>query len=207
MGKFIDITGTKYNHLTAIRFIDERDHGGVVWEWQCDCGKKIFRSALHIKSGATKSCGCARTKNNKEKATIHGMIGTREYRSWIEMKARCRGKDDVSLKNYKERGIFVCERWVNDFSAFMVDMGPRPLGMSLDRIDNDKGYFPENCRWATQKEQLRNTRRTVRVIIDDVEMCLKDACKHLGMNYDCVRSRIRKGISVYQSLGIAHESA
>lgn len=186
-----ELTGTRFGNLTAIRLVGRDRHGIRVWLWHCDCGKEIARISCHIKGGRQVSCGCHRDRQSRLRIT-HGKSKTRTYRAWIEMKSRCQGKDAICREHYVRRNIRVCRRW-RKFPAFLEDMGECPRGLTLERIKNDEGYKPGNCRWASQADQLRNTQRTVRVLVDDREVCLKDACVITGANYDRVRSRIRGG--------------
>jgi hypothetical protein len=194
VGTAEDFTGRKFGRLTAVRIGGHNDFGVRLWLWRCDCGIEIERPSGPIKQGRQVSCGCHKNEQSRLRAK-HGKWETRTYRAWIEMKARARGKDDSSKKNYLDRGIGVDPRWQRDFAAFLSDMGECPDGLTLERIKNDVGYQPGNCKWATQGEQTRNTRRTVRVRVEDREMCLKDACAMAGVNYDRIRSRIRLGKS------------
>lgn len=130
----------------------------------------------------------------------HGQWKTRTYRAWAAMKSRVRGVDDIAVKHYVDRGIEIDPAWSYSFVVFWKDMGDCPPKMSLDRVDNDKGYGPGNCRWATQKQQVSNTRRTVWVIFGNREMCLKDACAEAGLSYELVRSRIRYGATPQEAL-------
>ena len=199
MGAPENFTGRRFGRLTAL-YLSWRDYSGLrQWMWRCDCGKEIERPSAPIKAGRQVSCGCHKNEQSRLRAR-HGRSTTRTYRAWIEMKARCRGKDEVSRKNYLGRGIKVAPRW-NKFEAFFSDMGECPPKMTLERIDNDGDYRPENCRWAFQRDQLRNTRRTIKVLVDGKEMCLKDACISVGANYDAVRSRIRLGAHPQAALG------
>lgn len=195
MGAPEDLTGKTFGRLTAIRLCSERDQFGFrVWLWKCSCGAEIERPSGPIKKGTQVSCGCNKIEKRKAAAT-HGMHSTRTYRAWIAMKARVQGRDDDDRKNYGDRGIVVHEPWLEDFPAFLRDVGECPEGMSLDRYPNNDGnYEPGNVRWATQQQQVSNTRRTVWIRFGDVEMCLKDACAAKGVNYDRIRSRIRSGI-------------
>lgn len=141
---------------------------------------------------------------------IHGKSNTRTYRAWIEMKARTGGKDESSREHYRDRGISVCFKWKSSFVEFLNDMGECQPGMTLDRINNNGDYRPGNCRWVPQSQQLRNTRRTIRVVISGEEMCLKDACALVNVNYECVLSRIRSGIdpqrALYEGRPVGHHA-
>lgn len=117
---------------------------------------------------------------------------TREYRTWNGMKARCLNKNNPNYHRYGGRGITVCESWMS-FSNFINDMGKCPPGMSIDRIDNNGNYCPENCRWADRKTQNRNTRRNVFIEINGEALCMLDAAKAAGLKMPVVRSRLRLG--------------
>lgn len=182
-------SGETYGYLTAIKKTEEKYLNSYKWLFSCICGKTVSLAPSHV-MGTQKSCGCLQRANPHK---THGMATSPEYRSWREMKSRCDGKDEVSIKHYVNRGIKFCESW-ESFEIFYRDMGPRPTGTSLERINNNLGYSAENCRWATQSEQLANTRRTIRVSVDGLEYCLKHACALRGVSYDKVRSRVRKGM-------------
>lgn len=192
MPRGIDLTGERYGRLVAMCLSERDSHGVRLWTWRCDCGRQLDRVASPIRSGRVVSCGCHKDEQSRLRAK-HGMWNTRTYRAWIEMRARVRGKDRTSIECYRDRGINVDARWNDSFEAFLADMGECPGGMTLGRINNDGGYVRGNCRWETQAQQCRNTRRTVRVTVSGTEMCLKDACAELAVNYDRVRSRIRLG--------------
>lgn len=204
--KSVIIPGEKYERLTALSKTRTVRFGARLWRFRCDCGNEVLLSASAV-LGDQKSCGCLKreTKPNLR----HGFCKTsaddaedRTYRTWQLMNARCRGSGLKSEKHYRARNIIVCDRWSGSFEHFLSDMGLKPNGMTIERIDNNGNYEPGNCRWATQAEQLRNTRRTIRVGVGGREMCLKDACEALGVNYSCARSRMRRGQTVEQALGL-----
>lgn len=117
------------------------------------------------------------------------------YSTWLSMRRRCNNKNDAHYHNYGGRGITVCERWQNSYQAFAEDMGERPAGFSLERIDNEKGYFPGNCKWACRKEQQRNQRRTIKIIIDGVEYLAIDLAEKSGVKVDTIVRRAKLGYS------------
>lgn len=123
---------------------------------RCVCGSEKSYDAYKIKTGATRSCGCLRNKHIGDGNRKHGYFGTPTYRSWAAMKRRCTDPNNNRYKYYGGRGIMVCNEWLDSFNCFLSDMGERPEGKTLDRINPDGHYCQENCRWATAKEQRNN---------------------------------------------------
>lgn len=128
--------------------------------YECDCGNKKLCFDSNVRLGKTTSCGCYQKKRIKETNTTHGMCELPEYSVWCTMKARCSNPNSEKWPDYGGRGIKVCERWMK-FENFIFDMGRRPSGTSIDRINNNGNYEPKNCRWATPLQQRHNQRRTV----------------------------------------------
>jgi hypothetical protein len=133
--------------------------GTTKWLCLCECGVEKFVGSQNLRNGSTQSCGCRRKILNKESKTTHGYTKTRTYRSWSQMKNRCMNPNYINYSSYGGRGIRVCDQW-DKFENFLKDMGERPPGTSLDRINVNGSYESKNCRWATIKEQAQNKRKT-----------------------------------------------
>jgi len=166
MGIKINLVGKKFGRLSVISeappYKAPSGRMYIMWNCVCKCGNKrtLRTSALTSKSSRTKSCGCLSAELSSKRNTTHSMSKSRTYTSYAAMKKRCTNKNDPTYEKYGGRGITVCERWLHSFQNFYEDMGERPLNTSIDRIQNDKGYYKENCRWASKSIQQINRRKT-----------------------------------------------
>lgn len=149
--------GKRYGFLTVTEFAGNGAYGAARWKCVCDCGEARVIDGTGLRAGRNKSCGCKSPKFTSEQLTTHGLSKSRIYSIWQGMMYRCSDKcKDISRKNYYDKGIRVCERW-HTFENFVADMGVPADDLTMDRIDNSKGYEPSNCRWATHKQQANNS--------------------------------------------------
>lgn len=159
MGKKLDLRGKKFGRLVVVERSHQDNHNKYHWRCNCDCGKETLVVTGQLINGRTKSCGCLHKEVVSKTFTTHGLSKIPEFDVWAALIQRCTNKNNKKYSDYGGRGITVCDRWINSFEAFYHDMGPRPSpDLSIDRMDNDRGYYPENCKWATDKEQAMNKR-------------------------------------------------
>jgi hypothetical protein len=203
MSKVRDLTGQKFGRLTVVSLDSVTKHRKAKWLCKCDCGKSHIVDGASISAGKTKSCGCLRReatiKRNIGLLKRHGMHGTPEHYTWNSMRQRCENKNAPNFKRYGGRGISVCERWA-EFENFLADMGERPDGLTLDRIDNNGDYTPENCRWATRSQQQRNRSNTCRLTLNGLTLDIYEWAERTGIKRKTIYSRICSGWSTEKAL-------
>ncbi len=198
--KPIDISGQRFGRLLALSSAESTPKG-VMWNCKCDCGSACTVLGSHLRSGNTNSCGCLHRERILLVATTHGYTHTSTYKTWGSMKQRCLNPKNPSYKNYGGRGIKLCERWMS-FGAFLSDMGPRPKGKSIERLDNDGNYEPSNCAWATIREQANNCRKNRFVEFRGNTVSISEAHRisqskiRLALVYD----RIQRGWTIDEAL-------
>lgn len=159
MPKFKNVSGQRFGRLLAIDSLAGSRTARRKWRCLCDCGQEAFVDTCKLLSGHTRSCGCLQRDSVAAKSTTHGGQRRSEYSTWKGIKSRCFNPNSPAFANYGARGISMCPEWADDFSAFLRDMGPRPsVHHTVERKDNSLGYSPDNCLWATRKEQSRNKR-------------------------------------------------
>lgn len=204
MGSFIDLAGQKFGYLTVVEKTNKRSStGSVMWLCLCVCGKHHEVRSTSLKDGTTKSCGCYFLDVAKHKGLAkktHGMTGSRVYASWTNMKDRCLNKNNKKYKDYGGRGITICDRWKNSFENFFEDMGDRPKGYSIERMDVNGNYEPSNCKWANAKEQQNNRRNNLIIEYNFQRYTLQQLCDLLGKNSDKVGQRLKRGDSIEWAL-------
>lgn len=189
--------GKKFGRLTVLEECKERDkHNKIMYKCVCDCGNISIINGSNLRSGNSKSCGCVNHEPNNHNFK-HGKIHTRLYRIWHGMKNRCYNTSNKDYKNYGARGITVCDEWKDDFMAFYNWSMSNKYNdiLTIDRIDNNKGYSPTNCRWVDITEQIRNRRNTLYVTYQGKTKPLIEWCEILNLNYSTVKGRYYKGVT------------
>lgn len=172
---------------------------------RCDCGQETTLRANSLRPGGTLSCGCLAREISIELGRrlniTHGKSLMPEFNIWKAMRERCRRENGPAFQHYGGRGITVCERWERSFEAFLADMGKRPTPKhSIERRDNDAPYSPENCVWASQAEQCRNTRRNNRLTLNGETLCLTDWAQRLGTVPQTIQGRLLRGWPIERAL-------
>lgn len=186
----IDITGTRYGRLVAIKRVGTSG-GHALWLCVCDCGVECEKTLGKLRFGWTTKCG-----HKCQLSIRHGYAKKGDYNAtymaWANMKSRCNNPKNPMYKYYGMRGIKLCKRW-EIFENFLEDLGDRPHGKSLDRIDNDGNYSPDNCRWADINQQLMNRRNSIYLIVGGKRVSLLELAKKHGVNYNTAVIRYNKG--------------
>ncbi len=207
--RIVDISGKRFGRLVALRFVG-RVNGRTLWRCKCDCGKETITGYSNLYSGITRSCGCLGDESrkinnvNKRRRVSHdfvfeGNLDNHPLRLiWKSMLMRCNNPHVKNYNNYGGRGIKVCDRWSGNlgFENFVKDMGERPDGTTLDRIDYNGDYEPSNCHWATSDEQANNRTDNIYIIVGGRKITAKQFCKALGLNYWVAIKQIQRGYDI-----------
>lgn len=172
------LIGKRFNRLEVIAFDSISKNGHSKWLCRCDCGNELVKFATNLRKGHTQSCGCLQKEQTSKAKKTHGMRNTPTYKTWCSMKERCLNENSPAYQGYGSEGIKIHQPWVDSFEEFLKDMGERPLGTSLDRIDPHGDYTPENCRWVDASNQAFN--KTLKV---------NNTSGKTGVKFDSKRNR------------------
>lgn len=192
MSKLINLIGQKFERLTVVERATNTSAGKTRWLCKCECGNHKTVLGEHLKNGHTKSCGCFKKEKFKPKIK-HGLTHTRLYNIWASMKSRCYNKNNQkNYKDYGERGITVCDDWKNNFNAFKkwAYENGYSENLTIDRIDVNGNYEPNNCKWSTVKEQANNKRTNHFVAYQGEMHTLAEWCRKLELDYNVIIKRI-----------------
>lgn len=185
--RFQDLTGQTFGRLTVLGYVGKSPRRTSLWLCKCGCGAETMASSTNLKGGRHKQCGAHRNRTGDR------LSRTAEYLVWASMKTRCNNSKRKAYPYYGGRGIKVCPEWESSFAAFLRDMGPRPSEFhTLDRIDNNAGYSPENCRWTTKREQRLNQRRTRRYRYGGLNLTMMEWSERTGIRFSTLESRVFK---------------
>ena len=192
--KQLNLTGKRFGKLVVIKTAGKTKNGAYLWQCKCDCGNEIIANVGNLKNGHTKSCGCLRVDRCKTNFTKHGLEHTRLYGIWSDMRLRCYDEKNIAYHRYGGRGITICDEWKNDVKAFYgwATANGYKDSLTIDRIDNDGNYCPENCRWATVKEQASNRRSNIFVTHNGKTQTMKEWANEVGIPYKVVWARMQK---------------
>jgi hypothetical protein len=194
-----NLAGQKFGRLTAISFIRKPSGNKmrVYWNCKCDCGKEVCTMAKHLVRGQTKSCGCLKIKHGHSNP---GGKHSGTYNTWDNMLARCKNPNANNYEYYGGKGISVCERW-KDFKNFLDDMGERPKGMTIERKDSNRNYEPENCKWATYKEQNNNLSKNIRITHNGETKTLSEWGRIFNVKPGTIKHRHARGRDISKKAG------
>lgn len=191
--RIINLVGLKFNRLSVIEFSHLKS-GRSYWLCQCDCGTEKIMRADGIKTSV--SCGCYQI----ERVTKHNLSRSPEYKVLKSLIQRCVNKNCPAYPDYGGRGIKVCDRWLYSFEAFFEDMGKRPKGHSIERIDNTGNYEPSNCKWATQQEQVNNRRSNTLLTCNGKTQTIAQWKREMGLKRNNIEERLKHGWSIDQAI-------
>lgn len=192
-----NLKGKKFGRLKVDKMIYIKN-GHIYWKCKCDCGNDCIVKGYSLKSGNTKSCGCLQKENASKAKYKHRMSKTKLYKRWEDIKKRCYNKNSYNYKNYGGRGIKMCDEWLNDFMNFYswaMENGYEEK-LSIDRINNNGDYEPNNCRWVDIKTQCNNRRSNHLITYKGKTQNVSQWCEELNVSRSMVEFRLRKGLSL-----------
>jgi len=208
MKKLMNLIGLEYERWTVIKSTGRNKHGQFMWLCRCCCGNEKIVLGNSLRNGDSRSCGCLAKEMLIKRSVTHGFTRngktSKTYRAWTNITKRCNDKNNPDYKDYRGRDINVCHRWSSKnqrgFQNFLKDMGECPPGKSIDRINNNKGYYKRNCKWSTDKEQARNRRNNHVLTMDGTSACYAEWEEITGIKQSVISRRIKRRWSARRAL-------
>lgn len=201
--KAIDISGQTFGRWTVLSRVENTNKGQAQFLCRCECGAERVMQSILLRRAVSRSCGCLKNEVTLQRSTKHGHANAGKisptYWSWAGMIARCTNPKHRNFSTYGGRGIKVHKSWLT-FTGFLADMGEKPAGTSLDRIDNNKSYTPKNCRWATPKTQARNKRSSHNLTFQDETHTIAEWAERLNLSQGAIHDRLSYGWDVEKTL-------
>lgn len=202
MGHFVDISGEVFGRLTAHRVVRRNKHNQLIWSCTCECGNETEALGFLLRRGETQSCGCLKRETIAKVNYRHGRTRTKIYAIWHSMMQRCYDNNSHAYQRYGGRGIEVCDKW-KSFDGFYADMGEKPDGMSLERINNDGNYSPDNVVWASDKAQANNRRSNVVLEYQGRKQTMQQWADESGVKIGTIWARLHRGWTVERAISEA----
>lgn len=202
MGKIKDISGQKFGRLNVIKYAYTDKRHTAIWQCKCDCGNIVEVRGDALRNGTIQSCGCLQEDRRKEALTKHGQSRSKLYKVYHSMKGRCYNKNNREYHNYGARGIAVYSEWLSSYETFYdwaIENGYQD-GLTIDRIDVNKGYEPDNCRWVNNKTQQNNKRNNIYLTCNNKTQTLMQWANELNLTYSCIHNRYERGWNIKEIL-------
>lgn len=199
--RFIDLRGERFGKLIVIQYVGKNKHRQSLWSCKCDCGNNTVVTTQELRKGDTKSCGCLQRHKARVAHMTHGLSGTTLYQVWQHIRRRCNDAKDPAYPNYGGRGIYICEEWNNSVLSFVAwaNSSGYAEGLTIERIDNDGPYSPDNCTWVTKAQQNINKRATKKAYCADARINIaKLAAKH-GLRAGTLQWRLSHGWPLHEA--------
>lgn len=199
--KSLDLKGKRFHKLLVVEKANNQKHK-TMWKCKCDCGNITLVTTSNLNTNRVKSCGCLRIDQLTKRSTTHNQRHTALYEVWKTMKQRCFNPKNQAYKNYGGRGIVVCDEWKTNFTSFYkwsMENGYKK-GLTIDRIDNNKNYCPENCRWADRITQANNSRWNKHIVVNGKDDTLANWIRYFNTTHTKYYARIKKGLSEQEAL-------
>ena len=192
----INMEGKRYGNIVAVRECGKASSGDLTWLFKCDCGNELVANGYNARSGKLISCKKCSAERIRLASVKHGKSETPEFSTWTDIQTRCYNKNTKAFKDYGGRGITVCSKWLESFDNFLSDMGNKPSkSHSIDRINNNGNYEPNNCRWATIETQANNKRNNRKLTINGITKNMSEWAKEYNLSSTAILLRIRRGVS------------